>query len=97
MMASTIASCGKFVDLSSMIHAVVAVNMISFCFDKNDVLSREVAGVPFSFPMASKLDSGDARWWMAAYLLLARPMDSTVKVQEDSKMFFPTSRSGSRA
>ena len=34
MMASTIASWGKSVDLSSMIHAVEAANMISFCFDK---------------------------------------------------------------
>jgi hypothetical protein len=40
---------GKSVDLSSIIHAVVAASMISFCFDKNGVLSREVAGVPFLF------------------------------------------------
>lgn len=73
-MASTIASWGTFVDLSSMMHAVVAANMISFCFDKYGVRSPQVAGVPFSFPMASKLDSGDARWRMAAYLLLARAM-----------------------
>jgi hypothetical protein len=50
-------------------HAVVAANPISFCFDKYCVLSRQVAWIPFSCPLAF-----DAGFWgctMADGCLLA--------------------------